>query len=226
MNRNRSPLKPPGAGRVFRILLLLGLLGIASLGAACGSMSSPGQAYSPTRTLLVQTGPTAPGTLPELITVLETEDSAGARVAALAALARMGPDAASAVPAIIGSLDYDNSEVRRRAVVALGAIGPEAEAAVPMLVNMLSNDPSINVRLDIPDTLSQIGEISAVPGLAETLYDDDPFLAVEAAEALASLANQGFGDLGAEDNEEGVSMIVAAAIEWWEEEGRFQDWTD
>lgn len=227
MNQNIPFSKPFENGRVFQTLLLPGLLGIALLGVACDSVSGSGQAYSPTATLLVQVVPTAPSTMPELIAVLTAENNDAARISALAALARMGPEAAPAVPAIIDNLSHNNSEVRERAVTTLGEIGPEAADAVPGLLDMLLDDPNINVRRRIPDTLSWIGNVSAVPYLAGALFDEDVGVAMNAAESLATLTALDISDLPPHQaNSDGVPLIVAAAREWWEEEGQFQDWTD
>ena len=64
MRQGKQPFTLSG---LIEALLLFGLLGTILLAVSCDSMSSPEQVYAPTRTLLVQTGPTAPGTLPELL---------------------------------------------------------------------------------------------------------------------------------------------------------------
>jgi HEAT repeat protein len=64
-----------------------------------------------------------------------------ARIAALAEIATLGPEAAPAVPRIIPLLKDEDPVVRRTAAYALGSIGPEAKAAVPDLKELL--DPNL-----------------------------------------------------------------------------------
>src|SRR5262245_6455619 len=60
-----------------------------------------------------------------------------AKVAALAEIAKLGPNAASAVDKIIPLLKDDDAIVRRTAAYTLGTIGAAAKAAVPELKAML-----------------------------------------------------------------------------------------
>jgi HEAT repeat protein len=76
------------------------------------------------------------------------------RMAAAAALERIGP---AAVPALAELLRDPGAGVRRSAAVALGRIGPEAAAAVPALVELL-RDPAADVRLSAAAALKQIDE--------------------------------------------------------------------
>lgn len=62
---------------------------------------------------------------------------ADAKVAALAEIAKLGADAASAVNQIIPLLKDADPVVRRTAAYTLGNIGPAAKAAVPELKAMM-----------------------------------------------------------------------------------------
>ncbi len=59
------------------------------------------------------------------------------------ALARIGPEAQSAVPRLIALVEQDPDEiVRKNAIRALGQIGPGAAPAVPVLVEQLRAEAS------------------------------------------------------------------------------------
>jgi HEAT repeat protein len=60
------------------------------------------------------------------------------KLAALAEIAKLGPDAASAVPSIIPLLKDGDATVRRTAAYALGSVGPAAKAALPELKALLN----------------------------------------------------------------------------------------
>ncbi|MBX3747023.1 MAG: HEAT repeat domain-containing protein [Verrucomicrobiae bacterium] len=66
---------------------------------------------------------------------------ADTKISALAEIAKMGAEAASAVPRIVPLLDDEDPIVRRTAAYTLGTIGPDAKAAVPKLREMMrTND--------------------------------------------------------------------------------------
>lgn len=65
--------------------------------------------------------------------------AADVRLRAARVLARIGPEAAEAVPELIGLLDDPDADVRRWAARALGQIGPAAEPAVPGLIELLDD---------------------------------------------------------------------------------------
>jgi HEAT repeat protein len=69
------------------------------------------------------------------------------RLEAVTSLARLGADAAAAVPDLLAALDGEDDEARRHAVVALGGIGPTAQAALPRLRELArSEDAGIAAR--------------------------------------------------------------------------------
>lgn len=64
------------------------------------------------------------------------------RIQAALALARMGPDASPAVPALMEALSDRDEAVRRSAARALGQVGPPARAAIPALIAALRQRPT------------------------------------------------------------------------------------
>jgi HEAT repeat protein len=103
------------------------------------------------------------------------------------AAARLGAVGAVAEPAVkplIATLKDEEATVRANAALALGQIGPDGAAeAVPALIDLFR-------RRSAPmDPLVQMGRL-AVPGLAETLRNNDPMLRRDAAIALQQLAER------------------------------------
>jgi HEAT repeat protein len=106
-------------------------------------------------------------------------------VAVSAALARVGPAATEAVPALVAELSSDDSGRRWRAARTLGRIGPGAMAAVPNLVEAL-DDPNEGVRFRAARALGQIGPEarSAAAALQQATGDPDAGVRREARKAL------------------------------------------
>ncbi len=123
--------------------------------------------------------------LPRLIEALKHPQ---VRARAAAIIARIGPPAKDAVPALIEALDDANSETRIEVLLALGAIGSGAEVAVPEVTRAL-DDPDMNVRYAACCALGKIGgpACSAADELLENLSGVDRVLAVSSAWALARL---------------------------------------
>jgi len=123
--------------------------------------------------------------VPRLIEALGVED---ARLRAAAIIARIGPPAKGAVPALIDALGDESSETRNEVLFALGAIGPAAEAAVPAIAKAL-RDPDMNVRYAACYALCQIGPAAAPAesDLVANLGGADQFLATASACALARI---------------------------------------
>lgn len=170
--------------------------------------------------------PTPPTTLPELIDVL-LGPNAEARIGAAITLGNMGPSAVEAVPALTQNLYYRNSEVRRYAARALGNLGSSAEPAIPGLIVILLSDSAVQPRREVAKALGKIGDISAIPALAQCLSDEDEGVGIECAKSIAVLAGQQFPDLnspGYSLDEKGVPLIVIAAREWWQKEGQHKSW--
>jgi TolB-like protein/class 3 adenylate cyclase/Flp pilus assembly protein TadD len=68
--------------------------------------------------------------------ILRRGSSTFERARAAGMLARFGPQAADAVPALVGALDDPSPAVRSAAITALGRIGPKAKAAISALANV------------------------------------------------------------------------------------------
>jgi HEAT repeat protein len=84
------------------------------------------------------------------------------RNAAAYEIAGMGPEAVSAVPALIEALDDPSPVVRFPVTVALGEIGPGAKAAVPRLQQMVSEEINDEIAASARRALKHI-DPSAVP---------------------------------------------------------------
>ncbi len=121
--------------------------------------------------------------VPRLIEALNVKE---ARMRAAAIIARIGPPAKAAVPALVDALGDESSETRNEVLFALGAIGPEAKGAVPAITKAL-RDPDMNVRYAACYALCEIGP-AAMPAKSElvgNLGGADQFLAMASACALA-----------------------------------------
>lgn len=217
----------------LKLRLLGSLIFLVLLASGCSSASSTNiyveRVITPTPDLNFERSidPTPPGTLPELIASLAS-DNAVARIVAAKVLADMGPKAEPAVFALIGNLSYQtNSEVRESAARALGAIGSAAKSAVPQLTKLLLTD-FVNVQSAAAVALGQIGDTSAIPALAQGLNDRYIEVSIESAKSIAILANQEFPDFNSTSyslDENGVPLIVKAAREWWMHDGQYQNWS-
>jgi HEAT repeat protein len=127
----------------------------------------------------------ARGAVPALAVALERPDT---YVVVSAALARIGPAATEAIPALVSELSSPDGGRRWRAARTLGRIGPGAADAVPALVAALG-DPSEGVRLRAARALGRIGPDarSAAAALQRATGDSDAGVRREAEEALARL---------------------------------------
>ena len=106
------------------------------------------------------------------------------------ALADIGPAAKAAVPQLVKLEQHAEPQVRLQAMVALGNIGPAAKSAVPAIVKALQDGKTDGVRYAAAYALGQIGagDKPSRAALAKAIEDDDPFLQVVAAWALARVA--------------------------------------
>jgi HEAT repeat protein len=102
---------------------------------------------------------------------LQSKDSFE-REKAAGALAKLGPGAKDAVPALVKALADPDEDVRRRIPYALGKIGPAAKDAVPALIARLK-DESGEVRYWCVLALGQIApEADGVFGAAKSMVKD------------------------------------------------------
>jgi hypothetical protein len=88
--------------------------------------------------------------VPAMVAALENETPHAAEL-----LARVGPDAAPAVPALIAALESSDSELRLQACRALRSVGTKARAAVPSL-RLALNDPYYDVAEAAGSALEKI----------------------------------------------------------------------
>lgn len=123
--------------------------------------------------------------LPRLIEALKVED---VRPRAAAIIARIGPEAKDAVPALIGALGDPDPDTRNEVLFALAAIGPDAAQAVPALVKAL-DDPGENVSYAACYALGKVGPaaMAAKPALQKCLGSSDEFACMASAWALACI---------------------------------------
>jgi HEAT repeat protein len=123
--------------------------------------------------------------LPRMIEALKAPE-VRARVASI--IARIGPKAKQAVPALVEALADPEPETRNEVLFALGSIGPGAESAVPAVAKALG-DPDMNVRYAACYALGSIGPAakSAKAALQRNLASPDEFLAMDSAWALSRI---------------------------------------
>jgi HEAT repeat protein len=123
--------------------------------------------------------------VPRLIKALEVE---AVRAKAAAIIARIGPPAKEAAPALAAALADKNPETRNEVLFALGAIGPDAKEAVPAIVKALK-DPELKVCYVACYALGKIGPAAAAAkaDLLEHLADKDHFLCMASAWALTQI---------------------------------------
>src|SRR5215213_5627446 len=83
-------------------------------------------------------GPTDGKTVAEFEAMVRGSDPTEQAQGALG-LAKLGPAAAPAVPALVDALKSPDQLVKQNAALALGDVGPEARAAVPALTVALTD---------------------------------------------------------------------------------------
>src|SRR5262245_51096491 len=93
-----------------------------------------------------------PQAIPILLELLRDDDCC---IAALACLARLGPQAEPAAPALVEALGHPIASVRIDTARTLGAIGPKAREAVPALTAALK-DPEPLVRVATAQALWRV----------------------------------------------------------------------
>ncbi len=112
------------------------------------------------------------------LALLRSEDPAD-RSAAAFRLARMGPMARSAVPALIDAVRDSHTVVRKNVISALQEMGPDARSAVPSLRGLLE-DSDENIRLRATLALRRIERDDRVQEAVERLEHSDETVRLEA----------------------------------------------
>jgi HEAT repeat protein len=129
--------------------------------------------------------------VPDLIQILEgkgTSTNPDWLAEAAKALGKIGPQAKSAVPALIACLKAPDPRLNLEACLALAQIGKDSLPAVPDLIAILKN-PKSSARASAMLALGQIGPGAkqAVPVLIGVLEEGDATLRETAKDALARM---------------------------------------
>ena len=96
-----------------------------------------------------------------------------AREEALVEIAKAGPNAEPAMPALVEALKDKDALIRRLALHALGEIGPKAKSAIPAIKELM-NDPDRNVVMQIPATMQNIDPKSDAGGRMPNVQTPPP----------------------------------------------------
>lgn len=136
-------------------------------------------------------GKIGPSATPMLINSLQSDsEQLLVRQYAAMGLARIGATDKRVVPALIATLDNENSDLRRSAAEALGDIGPPAAAALQKLIALSSNQrENAVVREFSIAALARIAPLDPAVRLAivAVVDDGDPGIYQAAIEALVSI---------------------------------------
>lgn len=192
----------------------------------CSRVDSQEPTPSPTPLRERNIGPTyvMPDSVDELIGYLSMYGS-DAQTSAARKLARMGPNAVEAVPALTSILVVDDTlpEAREAALQALGEIGPPSKAAVPIIVTVLLTDRNSHVRQSAASALWGIKDKSCMFALVQSLDGEDQWVALITAGVIDNFVEENFSGGNATDDK-GVPLIVKEAKTWWNEKGQYMNW--
>ncbi len=165
-----------------------------------------------------QLGAEAPGAVPQLIVGLDDQDSQ-VWFNSITALARIGPAAVEALPALMKELEEAGGGRYReqawyRASYALGSLGP---AALPTLVKALDHERE-RVRSGAAKAIGWIGAdaTEAIPSLAKRLGDSSAAVREQSAEALGRIGPAALPVLKAalKSDQAPARAAAATSLEW------------
>jgi HEAT repeat protein len=129
-----------------------------------------------------------PAKVTDAIVDVLTIDDEGVKTRAAGMLARVGRQAAPAVPKLVELLGDKSLDVRVAAAEALAAVGAAAEQAVPVLAKAVEGE-DVTLARAATGALKALGTASApaAPALAKALSSNDQNFCIEAADALAAI---------------------------------------
>lgn len=178
-----GPRAKPGVGELIRILETLST-------PAHTSRHDPSSGKA-VIDVLAAIGPGAERAVPCLGRILLHSDfGSEAPSSAAAALGRIGPAAAPAVPLLVRSIeDHYDENLRAEVAEALGLIGPTAKEALPTLVWATGYDQPPLVQLRAAQALVRLDAPGAkwLARLAAFMDDPDPAIRRQAVRALQEL---------------------------------------
>ncbi len=131
--------------------------------------------------------------VPLVCPLLESTSRSETRTAAAEVLAKLGPQAADAAPALAKALADKTWSGRELAAIALGEIGDCSSPCLSSLRQALCSDPEPQVRSAAARALGKIAAAKRpIPqevtlALVEALRDPEPIVQAEAAESLSFL---------------------------------------
>jgi HEAT repeat protein len=145
-------------------------------------------------------GPRARAAVPALIGLLQSstrltrfgdntpadvrpQSPATLQVMAAKALGKIGPEARTAVPALLRAMDDRDLMLRLVAAEALGGIGPEDPGIIPALARAMTDKVDVNLAQQAARALWVLGE-AGIPALVHALHDRDADVRVRAAGIL------------------------------------------
>lgn len=172
--------------------------------------------------ILAEIGPAAAPALDDMIEYLEDADPVSRSDAAFA-IAAIGPDAKTAVPALEKLLGDESADasVRYTVAYALGKIGPAAAAAEPLLRSLVESDDDLMATVCAWAALQiKPGDkdlfAAAVPKLRRALQQERELVRLEAAIALGEIGPPAASalpmlELLAEDDPSGQVRAAAEA---------------
>jgi len=154
--------------------------------------------------------------------VIETGDNAESKWAVYAAL-RTGD--ASALPRVKQLLAKGDSELPESAI-ALELKNVTDPSAVPDLIAILKNAPGDLTRTCILIALGEkLRDPRAVPSLAAHLSDPDHYARYDALDGLKNITHEEACRLSGDWKEQDVEPQVSRCKIWWEQVGKFRDWS-